>query len=102
MAGPVGRRRAKGAAPGTTGRVTPKGTAPGRPKPSGRYTPPTPKTVRTSPGWVPVVILALLLLGLVLIIVNYLGVLPGGASNWYLIVGLALIVAGFVTATFWH
>ena len=75
--------------------MTPKGT-------SGRYTAPIPREERVSPRWVPVLILALLLLGVVMIIVNYLGVLPGGASNWYLLVGLGLIVGGFVTATGYH
>ena len=37
--------------------------------------------------------------GMVLIIANYLDVLPGGTNNWYLLVGLGLITAGFVTAT---
>jgi hypothetical protein len=44
-------------------------------------------------------ILALLLLGMVTIIVNYVGVLPGGASNWYLLLGLGFITSGFLLAT---
>ena len=79
----------------TGGRVTPKGT-------SGRYTAPIPREVRVSPRWVPVLILTFLIVGVIVIICNYLGVLPGGASNWYLLVGLGLIVAGFVTATGFH
>ena len=77
------------------GRVTPKGA-------SGRYTAPIPREVRVSPRWVPVLILVLLVLGVLTIIINYLGVFPGGASNWYLLVGLGLIVGGFVTATGYH
>jgi len=38
-------------------------------------------------------------LGLICILLNYLGGLPGGASNGYLLLGLGLIVGGFVTAT---
>ena len=79
------------------GRVTPKGGGA-----TGRYTAPIPKQVRVSPRWVPILILSLLLLGVVMIIINYLGVLPGGASNWYLLVGLGLIVGGFITATGYH
>jgi hypothetical protein len=75
--------------------VTPKGA-------SGRYTAPIPREERVSPRWVPVLILSLLLLGVLMIIINYLGILPGGASNWYLLVGLGLIVGGFVTATGYH
>ena len=41
----------------------------------------------------------ILLLGMVIIISNYLNVLPGGTKNAYLFVGLGLITAGFVTAT---
>jgi hypothetical protein len=33
------------------------------------------------------------------VVINSLGVLPGGASNWYLLLGLGLIAAGFVIAT---
>ena len=77
------------------GRATPRGQ-------SGRYTAPIPKTERVSPPWVPALILGLLLSGVIIIVINYLGVLPGGASNWYLLVGLGLIVGGFVTATGFH
>ncbi|MHB8463326.1 MAG: cell division protein CrgA [Acidimicrobiales bacterium] len=76
------------------GRVTPTTT--------GRYTPPIPRTVRESPTWVPVLIGVLLAVGSALIVLNYLDVLPGGAKNAYLLVGLGLITAGFVTATQWH
>ena len=81
----------------STGRVTAKGRTG-----SGRYTPPVPKQVKSSPRWLPVLMGALLGVGAVLIILNYLNVLPGGASNVYLLVGLALITAGFITATQWR
>lgn len=80
-----------GARKGATGRVTPRG--------SGRYTPPIPKSYKVSPRWVPVLMFALLVVGMLVIVVNYLGVLPGGTKNGYLFVGLALITAGFITAT---
>nr|MBA2625774.1 cell division protein CrgA [Acidimicrobiia bacterium] len=69
---------------------------------AGRYTPPTPKLERPSPPWVPALMFALLLAGALVIVLNYLGVLPtesGEASNWWLLAGLGLISAGFVTAT---
>jgi hypothetical protein len=81
------------------GRVTPKGTGSKRPPTSGRYTPPTPREVKVSPTWVPVLMFSLLGLGLVVIFLNYLGVLPGGTSNAYLGIGLAAICGGIVTAT---
>jgi hypothetical protein len=31
-----------------------------------------------------------------------MGILPGGASNTYLLVGLGMITAGFITATRYH
>jgi hypothetical protein len=40
-----------------------------------------------------------LLLGMVMIILNYVNVLPGGVQNAYLFVGLGLITVGFLTAT---
>jgi hypothetical protein len=75
------------------GRVTPKA------KPAGRYTPPVPRDVKVSPVWVPALMFTFLGLGMVVIVINYLGVLPGGADNKYLLLGLILITAGFITAT---
>ena len=40
-----------------------------------------------------------LLLGLFSIVLNYMNLLPGATSNWYLIAGIGLIAGGFVTAT---
>jgi hypothetical protein len=101
-------------------RVTPKGTKPGS-KPgvptagappsrassgpvkasasSSRYTPPIPKSAKVSPQWVPVLMFVLLILGALVILLNYLGLLPGAVSNWYLFVGLGLILGGILTAT---
>jgi hypothetical protein len=84
-------RAASGSA--TPGRVTPK---------PGRYTPPIPKDRRRSPAWYPVVLLFLLILGLLMIVLNYVHVLPGGTSNWYLIGGIAAIIVGLTMATFYH
>jgi hypothetical protein len=44
----------------------------------------------------------LLGLGSVLIVINYLGLLPGGTSNTYLLVGLGLILASIIIATQWR
>ena len=46
--------------------------------------------------------LTLLVAGMLLIVTNYLGVLPGETRNLYLFVGLGLITAGFITATRWR
>jgi hypothetical protein len=92
---PPPKRKVKG------GRVTPKGgAAPApRPDPSSRYTPPVPKEQKVSPWWVPVLMFALLAIGLVVIFLNYLGVLPGETKNSYLLVGLGFILGGIMTAT---
>src|SRR5439155_19524850 len=91
------------------GRVTPKGGPPRRgassggvPTSSGRYTAPIPREVRSSPPWVPVLILVFFALGLLCIVLNYLGLLPGGATNVYFFIDLGLIVAGFIAATRYH
>ena len=58
-----------------------------------------PKEYKVSPWWVPVLMFTLLGLGLVVIFLNYLGVLPGDTKNSYLLVGLAFILGGIMTAT---
>lgn len=83
----------------TTGRVTHKGGHQVAPTLSGRYTPPIPREVKISPKWVPVLMFVLLIAGMVVIIANYLEVLPGDAKNTYLFLGLGMITAGFITAT---
>ena len=66
---------------------------------SGRYTPPIPREFKESSKLVPVLMFGLLALGMLVIVVNYMDVLPGGANNWYLLGGLVSITAGFVVAT---
>jgi hypothetical protein len=103
----------------TGGRVTPKGTKPGgvhqthhldhadpksmhgvnTPDASTRYTPPTPKSYYASPSWVPILMFALLILGSLIILLYYLGAVPGGRSNWYLLGGLVCVLGGLYTAT---
>ena len=104
-------RPAKRKVPAQSGRVMPRGggtkhgTAPAggqRPEASGRYTPPIPKEHKVSPTWVPVLMFTLLGLGLLVIMLNYLDLVPGGTDNWYLLGGLGLILGGIITATNYH
>lgn len=102
-------RPSKRYVPGSTGRTTPrKGSgrkadaAHPEPEAHGRYTPPVPKYVKSSPIWVPILMFTLLGLGLLVIICNYLGLVPGDTSNWYLLAGLGLILGGILTATQYH
>ena len=79
-------------------RVTAKGTG----SPS-RYTPKTPTASRApSPRWVPVLMFGLWAAGLLVIVLNYMGVLPGssdGGNGWYLVGGLVAILAGIMVST---
>ena len=83
------------------GRVTPRGSTPAAPS-SGRYTPPIPKEQKVSPIWVPILMFALLGIGVLTIVCNYMNLLPGDASNGYLLLGLGFITGGFITATYYH
>ena len=92
------------------GRVTPKGglrppktkisrTA-AQPNASSRYTPPSSHLDEMpSPMWVPVLMFTMFGLGMLVIFLNYVGLLPGATTNWYLLVGLGLILGGIITAT---
>lgn len=83
------------------GRVTPRGNA-GQgtlPSLSGRYTAPTPISYRRSPWWVPTLMLVFFGGGLLMIVLNYISLLPGAPSNWYLIGGLGAMICGFATST---
>jgi hypothetical protein len=65
-----------------------------------RYTPPSPKKAPPSRLWVPVAMFTCLVLGVVVIAGNYLELLPGGeVSNNFLVLGLFLLIAGFVLST---
>lgn len=83
-------------------RVTPPKARSGQTA-STRYTPPNPAAHKgPSPRWVPVLMFALWGLGLLLIILNYMGVLPGAGDDgngWYLVAGLGSILAGIMVAT---
>jgi len=92
-----GRSTSKGGTPKTTSKVGRPSTA----EESGRYTRPIPKSVRRSPRWYGALVLALLIVGVAIIVLNYLAHIPGVAhgSPWGLVVGLVLIFAGFLMAT---
>ncbi len=100
-----------GSAPSS--RASARGSAGSRPRPaptkrttppaSARYTPPVPRSQKVSPIWVPILMFTCLGLGMLMIILNYVNVLPGPEpSNAYLMAGLGLITVGFITATKYH
>lgn len=65
----------------------------------GRVTKRQPRTASKSPRWHGWTILGLIVLGVLMIILNYLDALPGATSAWYLAGGLAAIFAAFYLAT---
>ena len=70
-----------------------------------RYQPPPKKKHRPSPRWFGWSILIIMGAGVLIIILNYVGKMPGTGwttQNWPLFTGLGLIGLGFVLATAWH
>jgi hypothetical protein len=115
MAKPTKRKVPGGETGG--GRATPKAGRPAssatahrdatRPRPtaSARYTPPTPERLKMgqSGRLVPIAMFSVLGIGVLMIVVNYMSVLlPGAPSNWYIVGGLGLILAGILIATQWR
>ncbi len=94
-AGP-GRARQKGRS--ASGRVTQSARSTG----GERYTPPIPKSVRASPRWMGIAIIALFALGALIVIFNYAGLFPGGVNNLWLVAAVASIFAGLIVATRYH
>ena len=68
----------------------------------GRVTARKPTDTRHSPHWFGWVLLDLLVFGLLVIVLNYLQVLPGATSSWYLILGLVSMFAAFFLATLYR
>lgn len=49
--------------------------------------------------WIPTLMFSLLGLGITVIVTNYFGLLPGGANNRFLLIGIAEVTGGFIVAT---
>ena len=67
-----------------------------------RYTPPIPKNAKTSPRWMGLSIIALFVLGVLIVILNYADLLPGGVDNLWLIAAIGSIFVGLLLATRYH
>jgi hypothetical protein len=65
----------------------------------GSYTAPRPTSSEHSPRWYGWLLIVLLVLGVLVIILNYLGELPGSVSPWYLVAGLVSMFSAFYLAT---
>ena len=67
-----------------------------------RYQPPPKPKPKPSPKWYGPLVLAVAVAGVIVIVLNYLGIMPtssGGASNLWLWVGLGTIAAAFIGLT---
>ena len=65
----------------------------------GRITAPRPVGADPSPHWYGWLLIDLLLFGMLVITLNYLQVLPGSTSSWYLVIGLVSMFSAFYLAT---
>ncbi len=70
-----------------------------------RFQPPPKKKPKPSPRWFGVLVLTIMAIGVLMIILNYLGLIPGTggqATNFWLFTGLIVIAVGFLLATQWR
>lgn len=64
--------------------------------------PPTKARPKPSPRWYGFLVLGLIVVGVAVIVLNYMEIMPGGTKNMYLWVGLGFIAGGFLAATKWR
>ena len=65
-------------------------------------TPARKKRHKGSPRWYGPAILTVMGIGVVMIVLNYMGIMPGGTKPMWLFSGLGLIALGFVGTMFWY
>jgi Cell division protein CrgA len=64
--------------------------------------PPPKKRPKASPRWYGFFVIGLILLGVALIVLNYMDFIPGGTQQHWLWIGLGIIGAGLAAATRWR
>ncbi|HSM01830.1 MAG TPA: cell division protein CrgA [Acidimicrobiia bacterium] len=65
--------------------------------------PPIPEKAKVSPTWYAVLMFGLMAVGVLVIILNYIGIVPGGEQqSIYLYLGLAAIGVGFMMTLNYH
>ncbi|WKZ81924.1 MAG: cell division protein CrgA [Acidimicrobiia bacterium] len=75
----------------------------GRRRPSRAITPPpVRKESKVSPTWYVVLMFSLMAVGVLVIILNYVDVMPGGQRSMFLYTGLASIAVGFMMTLNYH
>lgn len=80
----------------------PKSKGRRKPKRQQPQAPPPPKQEKTSPTWYVALMFSLMAIGGVVIILNYIGLLPGGTDNLWLFGGLGAIGVGFLMTMNYH
>ena len=65
-------------------------------------TPPTRGKPKASPAWYGFLVLGLMVVGVAMIVLNYMGLMPGDTRSLWLWVGLGFIAGGFIAATQWR
>ena len=63
---------------------------------------PPKKRAKSSPRWYGFLVLGLMLVGVGMIVLNYMGIMPGDTRQLWLWLGLGFIAAGFIAATQWR
>ena len=69
---------------------------------SNRYTPPIDRSTKVSPKWFGILIIGMFVLGVLVVILNYAGLLPGGVNNLWLVAAIGCIFVGLLLATRYH
>ena len=67
-----------------------------------RYQPPPKKKPKPSPTWFGATILTIIVAGILVIVLNYINLLPGAPRNLYLWSGLGAVALGMALATQWR
>ncbi len=64
--------------------------------------PPPKRRPKASPRWYGFLVLGLILAGVAIIVLNYMGLMPGDTRQIWLWTGLGMIAGGFGAATRWR
>jgi hypothetical protein len=80
----------------------PKSKGRRKPKRARPVTATPPKEDKTSPKWYVALMFGLMAAGVAVIIVNYIGIFPGGTNNKYLFMGLGSMAVGFGMTLWFH
>ena len=60
------------------------------------------KKHKGSPRWYGPMILLVMAIGVIVIVLNYMGLMPGDTQPYWLFAGLGLIGAGFIATMWWR